>query len=54
MAMLLSASEHDIGGLNVKRILPHMQKRMVGPFIFFDHMGPTDFDKGEGIDVRSA
>lgn len=52
MAMLLSASEHDIGGLNVKRILPHMQKRMVGPFIFFDHMGPTDFDKGEGIDVR--
>ncbi|TMN88724.1 hypothetical protein CWB72_12040 [Pseudoalteromonas phenolica] len=52
MALKLSATEHDIGGLNVKRLLPHMKKRMVGPFIFFDHMGPTTFSQGEGIDVK--
>jgi len=37
MAKILNAKEHDIGGLNVKRVLPHQEKRMVGPFIFFDH-----------------
>lgn len=52
MALKLSATEHDIGGLIVKRLLPHMKKRMVGPFIFFDHMGPTTFSQGEGIDVK--
>lgn len=52
MAKVLTATEHDIGGLNVKRVLPHMQKRMVGPFIFFDHMGPGHFPAGEGINVR--
>lgn len=52
MAGLLNATEHDIGGLNVKRVLPHMQKKMVGPFIFFDHMGPNVFAAGQGINVR--
>lgn len=52
MAKLLSAKEHDLGGLMVKRVLPHPQKRMVGPFIFFDHMGPTVFKAGQGINVR--
>lgn len=52
MAKRLKAIEHDIGGLNVKRVLPHKEKRMVGPFIFFDQMGPNDFPAGHGINVR--
>lgn len=43
MATRLSAKQHDIGGLYVKRILPNPEKRRVGPFVFFDHMGPGDF-----------
>ena len=42
----------DIGGFEVARALPYARKRMVGPFIFFDRMGPADFGPGEGIDVR--
>ena len=49
---VLSFKEHDIGGLDVKRILPNPEKRMVGPFIFLDHMGPTVFKAGQGINVR--
>ncbi|MBT1450815.1 pirin family protein [Glaciecola sp. XM2] len=52
MATHLVAKEHDLGGLTVRRVLPHMQKKMVGPFIFFDHMGPTEFAAGQGINVR--
>jgi redox-sensitive bicupin YhaK (pirin superfamily) len=42
----------DIGGFEVRRALPSVQRRMVGPFIFFDQMGPADFPPGKGIDVR--
>src|SRR5215217_1283809 len=42
----------DVGGFTVRRALPHAQRRMVGPFIFFDHMGPAEFRSGQGIDVR--
>ncbi len=52
MAKILKAKEHDIGGLFVKRVLPHKEKRMVGPFIFFDQMGPSHFSAGQGINVR--
>lgn len=52
MAKVLSATKHDLGGLQVKRVLPHADKKMVGPFIFFDHMGPTSFEAGQGINVR--
>jgi len=40
------------GGLEVGRVLPFVRRRMVGPFVFLDHMGPADFKVGEGIDVR--
>lgn len=43
---------HDLGGLTVRRALPHASRRSVGPFVFFDHMGPAEFAPGEGIDVR--
>jgi redox-sensitive bicupin YhaK (pirin superfamily) len=43
----------DLGdGFNVRRALPSAQRRMVGPFIFFDQMGPTEFEPGHGINVR--
>lgn len=42
----------DLGDFEVRRVLPYRGKRMVGPFIFFDHMGPAQFATGQGIDVR--
>lgn len=42
----------DLGDFEVRRVLPYREKRMVGPFIFFDHMGPAEFEPGQGIDVR--
>jgi redox-sensitive bicupin YhaK (pirin superfamily) len=43
----------DLGdGFEVRRALPSAQRRMVGPFVFFDQMGPTVFDAGRGLDVR--
>lgn len=44
--------EKDLGGFTVRRILPYMKRRMVGPFIFLDHMGPAQFAANHGIDVR--
>ena len=44
--------EQDLGGFEVRRVLPSAQQRMVGPWIFFDHMGPAEFSPGQGIDVR--
>ena len=42
----------DLGGFEVRRALPSVQRQMVGPFIFFDQMGPAEFLTGQGIDVR--
>jgi redox-sensitive bicupin YhaK (pirin superfamily) len=42
----------DLGGLMVRRALPSVRRRMVGPFIFFDHFGPAEFHSGAGLDVR--
>lgn len=42
----------DVGGLNVERVLPVARRRMVGPFIFFDQMGPSMLDVGDGLDVK--
>ena len=44
----------DLGGFNVRRALPSAQRQMVGPFIFWDQMGPADFGAGEGIEVRPS
>ncbi len=52
MATLLHGRTRDLDGFSVARILPNSSKRMVGPFIFLDHMGPADFASGDGIDVR--
>ena len=42
----------DLGGFEVRRVLPAASRNMVGPFIFFDHLGPAQFAAGAGIDVR--
>jgi len=42
----------DLGGFEVRRVLPSAQRHMVGPFIFWDQMGPAHFASGHGIDVR--
>ena len=44
--------EVDLGGLSVRRVLPSVNRRMIGPWIFFDHFGPVLFAPGEGVDVR--
>ena len=43
---------HDLGGFKVHRTLPSRPRTMVGPFIFFDQMGPARLSVGTGIDVR--
>lgn len=42
----------DLGGFEVRRALPSARKQMIGPFIFFDQMGPAEFLTDQGIDVR--
>ncbi len=42
----------DLGDLQVRRALPSAQRRMVGPFVFLDEMGPVTFGAGQGLDVR--
>jgi redox-sensitive bicupin YhaK (pirin superfamily) len=49
---LIPGPEHDLGGFTVRRLLPHRARRAVGPFVFFDHMGPAGFPAGSGISVR--
>ena len=51
--LVITGRSRDIGGFNVSRLLPVAQRRLVGPFIFFDHMGPVDFAPGQGLDVLS-
>lgn len=50
--LIITSRQRDIGGFMVRRLLPYVQRRMVGPYIFFDHMGPSHFPPGKGMDVR--
>ncbi|MHA3976141.1 pirin family protein [Halovulum sp. GXIMD14794] len=49
---LIVPRARDIGGFEVRRALPAPKRQMVGPFIFFDQMGPAEFLTEQGIDVR--
>jgi redox-sensitive bicupin YhaK (pirin superfamily) len=49
---IIAPTTHDLGGFKVHRTLPSRPRTMVGPFIFFDQMGPARLDAGTGIDVR--
>lgn len=51
--LLITPRTRDLGdGFTVRRVLPYARRRHVGPFVFFDHMGPVQFAPGQGLDVR--
>lgn len=50
--MAIVPRARDLGGFEVRRALPSRARQMIGPFIFFDQMGPAEFRSGQGIDVR--
>ncbi|HEX6005570.1 MAG TPA: pirin family protein [Burkholderiales bacterium] len=52
--LVIEPRRRDLGGFEVARVLPYAKRHMVGPFIFFDHMGPVDFPPGipKSVDVR--
>lgn len=52
IARILTPHVKDLGGFNARRSLPHDQVTTIGPFIFFDHLGPAVFAPGKGVDVR--
>ncbi len=49
---IIAGRARDIGGFSVRRVLPAPGRRMVGPFIFFNHIGPEALAPGRGVDVR--
>jgi len=52
VSVLIEARSRDLGGFSVRRVLPSSMVKRVGPFVFFDEMGPADFEPGSGINVR--
>jgi redox-sensitive bicupin YhaK (pirin superfamily) len=52
MTLIIAPRVHDLGGFQVRRAVPSLQARSVGPFVFVDHMGPAAFEAGRGVDVR--
>jgi len=52
MTLIIAPRVHDLGGFQVRRAVPSLQGRSVGPFVFVDHMGPAVFEAGRGVDVR--
>jgi redox-sensitive bicupin YhaK (pirin superfamily) len=52
LELVIVPRARDLGGFEVRRALPHGKRQMVGPFIFFDQMGPVQFIAGQGMDVR--
>lgn len=52
LELVIVPQARDLGSFEVRRALPHQKRQMVGPFIFFDHLGPVQFIAGQGMDVR--
>lgn len=50
--LIIEPRVHDLGGFQVRRSLPVRERRMVGPFVFFDHMGPATLPPEQPINVR--
>ena len=51
--LMIDPQPKDLGEFVVRRALPAPQRQRVGPFIFFDHIGPADFNPGSGVNVRA-
>jgi len=52
VSLVLESHPRDLGGFTVRRALPSVQRRSVGPFVFWDHLGPVELAPGTGMDVR--
>ncbi len=53
ISQVLQSHTKNLGdGFEVRRLLPAATRKMIGPFIFFDHMGPVQFAPGQAVDVR--
>ena len=52
-SQILDPDTRDLGDFTVRRLLPSKQRPRIGPFVFFDYMGPADFPPGKGVNVRS-
>lgn len=52
MPTIIVPRVHDLGGFSVRRAVPTIKLRSIGPFVFVDHIGPAIFEPGRGIDVR--
>jgi len=52
LEQIIKGRTKDLGGFQVARVLPFAKRRRVGPFVFFDEMGPAKFEPGTGVDVR--
>jgi len=52
VSLKINARSSDLGGFSVRRLLPSVRQRSVGPFVFLDHIGPSRFPPGDGINVR--
>jgi redox-sensitive bicupin YhaK (pirin superfamily) len=50
---MIETRARDLGDFTVRRALPDRRRQRVGPFIFFDHMGPAEFEPGTGVNVRA-
>jgi redox-sensitive bicupin YhaK (pirin superfamily) len=50
--LIVEPTTKDLGGFSVRRAIPSAQRRLVGPFVFLDHMGPAEFRAGDGLSVR--
>jgi redox-sensitive bicupin YhaK (pirin superfamily) len=50
--LVIVPARKDLGSFSVRRVLPSAERKLVGPFIFFDEMGPAQFAPGEGMNVR--
>ena len=50
--LVIESKPKDLGEFEVRRVLPAAERQRVGPFIFFDHMGPAEFAPGTGVAVR--
>ncbi len=49
---VLTPKDKDLGGFTVRRTIPTVGHKNIGPWVFFDHMGPAQFEPGEGVNVR--
>lgn len=50
--LIIDARAREIDSHSIRRVLPYAKRRSIGPFVFFDHVGPADFAAGHGLDVR--